>query len=83
MKGLLKVTAGLLGSAVVCGAVYAASGVSGASVDGRSFHDKRPVITERSITPGAYDPHGDYTNDPNSKIRAPVPSLGGRGSCDA
>ncbi|MGZ7244466.1 hypothetical protein ACXWOQ_10255, partial [Streptococcus pyogenes] len=32
------------------------------------FHDKRPVITPQSITFGAYDPHGDFTNDPNSRI---------------
>jgi beta-mannanase len=32
------------------------------------FHDKRPVITPQSIKFGAYDPHGDFTNDPNSRI---------------
>lgn len=30
--------------------------------------DKRPVITPTSVGFGAYDPHGDFGNDPNSKI---------------
>ncbi|PRD41258.1 beta-mannosidase [Phyllobacterium phragmitis] len=30
--------------------------------------DKRPVITDSSIDFGAYDPHGDFSEDPNSKI---------------
>ncbi|KXF75663.1 beta-mannosidase [Paramesorhizobium deserti] len=30
--------------------------------------DKRPVITQSSIDFGAYDPHGDFSADPNSKI---------------
>ncbi|HWK65953.1 MAG TPA: glycoside hydrolase family 26 protein [Rhizobiaceae bacterium] len=81
MKSLFKVTAALVGCALISGGVFAASGVSGASVDTRGpsgesssveplnkFHDKRPVITPQSLTPGAYDPHGDFTNDPNSKI---------------
>ncbi|MDP9812878.1 beta-mannanase [Rhizobium tibeticum] len=69
MKGLLKLSAVLLGGGIISGAVYAASGVSGASVDSRNlFHDKRPVITADSVTAGAYDPNGDYTNDANSKI---------------
>ncbi|AIB19200.1 endoglucanase domain protein [Brucella suis] len=60
MKRLLKVSAALLCGTMVCGAVYAASGVSGANVDTRNiFQDKRPVITANSVTPGAYDPHGD------------------------
>ncbi len=69
MKSLYKLTAALLCGAFVSGGVYAASGVSGASVDGRNkFKDKRPIITAEAVTPGAYDPHGDYTNDSNSKI---------------
>lgn len=69
MKGLFKLTAVLLASAVISGGVYAASSVSGASVDGRKkFHDKRPVITADTLTAGAYDPHGDYTDDTGSKI---------------
>jgi beta-mannanase len=69
MKHLFKLTAGLLCGAFISGGVYAASGVSGASIDSRNkFQDKRPVITANSVTSGAYDPHGDYTNDSNSKI---------------
>lgn len=30
--------------------------------------DKRPVITDSSIALGAYDPHGDFSNDRNVKI---------------
>ena len=30
--------------------------------------DKRPIITPSSVTFGAYDPHGDFSADPNSKI---------------
>ncbi|AIJ88049.1 hypothetical protein C047_02354 [Brucella melitensis Uk24/06] len=52
MKRLLKVSAALLCGTMVCGAVYAASGVSGANVDTRNiFQDKRPVITANSVTP--------------------------------
>jgi beta-mannanase len=69
MKRLFRLSAALLCGAFVSGGVYAASGVSGASIDSRNpFHDKRPIITAESITPGAYDPHGDFTNDSNSKI---------------
>jgi beta-mannanase len=69
MKRLLQFTAAFLGMAFMSGAVIAASGVSGASVDGRSpFGDKRPVIGADPVTPGAYDPHGDFTDDPNSRI---------------
>ena len=69
LNSLLKLSAALLCGAFISGAVNAASGVSGASVDARrQFHDKRPVITANSVTAGAYDPHGDYADDPNSKI---------------
>jgi beta-mannanase len=30
--------------------------------------DKRPIIAPDSIVFGAYDPHGDFTEDPNSRI---------------
>lgn len=30
--------------------------------------DKRPIIGPDSVTFGAYDPHSDFSNDPNSKI---------------
>lgn len=69
MTNILKPTVFLLGSIAVSGGAYAQSGVSGASVDSRSqFNDKRPIITAEPVTPGAYDPHGDYANDANSKI---------------
>jgi len=69
VNSFLKTTFILFGSVVISGAVYAASGVSGASVDSRNpFQDKRPLIAADAVTPGAYDPHGDYTNDANSKI---------------
>lgn len=69
MKTQHKLATALLCGALCTGTAYAASGVSGANVDSRSqFHDKRPVITTQSVTPGAYDPHGDYANDSNSKI---------------
>lgn len=69
MSTLWKLSALLLAGAAISGGVYAQSRVSGAGVDGRNpFHDKRPVIAADAVTPGAYDPHGDYTNDANSKI---------------
>ena len=30
--------------------------------------DKRPLVTDASLTFGAYDPHGDFDQDANSKI---------------
>ncbi len=69
MKTSYKLATAILCAGLLSTAVYAASGVSGANVDTRNmFHDKRPVITPQSITFGAYDPHGDFTNDPNSRI---------------
>lgn len=69
MQSRYLVTAALLCGAFFSSAVYAASGVSGANVDNRSqFQDKRPVTAARSVVAGAYDPHGDYANDSNSKI---------------
>jgi beta-mannanase len=65
MNTLIKLTLALLGSAVLSGAVLAAGETSGT---GNIFHDKRPVIGANAVTPGAYDPHGDYTNDSNSRI---------------
>ncbi|MFC6488400.1 glycoside hydrolase family 26 protein [Nitratireductor sp. GCM10026969] len=34
----------------------------------REPSDKRPIITEDSIVFGAYDPHGDFSEDPNSEV---------------
>lgn len=69
MKNLVRLASALLCCATVCGGVYAASSVSGESIDRRNqFRDKRPIITADAVTPGAYDPHGDYTNDSSSKI---------------
>jgi beta-mannanase len=69
MKSRYVVAAALLCGVFFSGAVLAASGASGANVDNRSrFQDKRPVINAQSLVAGAYDPHGDYANDPNSKI---------------
>lgn len=68
MKSFLKFTAAFIAPAVISGAVVA-SGVSGAAVDGRNlFGDKRPVIVAPGLITGAYDPHGDFTDDPNSRI---------------
>ncbi|MET0576781.1 MAG: glycosyl hydrolase [Mesorhizobium sp.] len=53
------------------GAVLAASqprGLPAANPDTSSrIDDKRPVVTPASIDVGAYDPHGDYTNDTTVK----------------
>ncbi|MET4636095.1 glycoside hydrolase family 26 protein [Kaistia defluvii] len=69
MQSRFLIAAILLSGAAFPGTLHAASGVAGANVDNRSqFQDKRPVIATPSVTPGAYDPHGDYANDSNSKI---------------
>ncbi|MBN9026010.1 glycoside hydrolase family 26 protein [Kaistia sp. MMO-174] len=69
MKPQFVMVAALLCGAFFSGAVYAASGVSGANVDNRSqFQDKRPVIGPQSLVAGAYDPHGDFATDTNSRI---------------
>ncbi|MDX3975775.1 glycoside hydrolase family 26 protein [Shinella sp.] len=69
MNDLLKFAAVVIGSAALSSAAYAETGVSGASMDSRGrFHDKRPIVTTGALTSGAYDPHGDYANDPSSKI---------------
>ncbi|MEI5678429.1 MULTISPECIES: glycoside hydrolase family 26 protein [unclassified Mesorhizobium] len=59
-------------SLALSGAVLAASkprGLPGSApqTTGQAT-DKRPVITNTSIVFGAYDPHGDFGDDPNSKI---------------
>ncbi|MBM7047171.1 MULTISPECIES: glycoside hydrolase family 26 protein [Rhizobium] len=67
MRTLSKITAAMLGTVALCGAVYAAGNVLDARADSL-FHDKRPIITPQSLASGAYDPNGDFTNDPNPKI---------------
>ncbi|ANH09209.1 glycoside hydrolase family 26 protein [Shinella sp. HZN7] len=67
MEKFLKLAVVLLGSVAISGSVHAVSGVSGASTNTR-FNDKRPVISASSLTLGAYDPHGDFANDSNSRI---------------
>jgi len=59
-------------SLALSGAVLAASKPRGlpagaAQTTGQAT-DKRPVITDTSIVFGAYDPHGDFGDDPNSKV---------------
>jgi beta-mannanase len=69
MKTLSKLTTALLGTAVICGAVYAAGNSPDAKAQNEAlFHDKRPIITSQSLPGGAYDPNGDFSNDPNPKI---------------
>ncbi len=40
----------------------------GEAVHAGQITDKRPKIGPDSLTFGAYDPHGDFSDDPNSKI---------------
>lgn len=69
MNDFWKLAVALLGGVAVSGGVYAATSVSGAGVDSRSrFNDKRPVISPEAVMSGAYDPHGDFANDANSRI---------------
>ena len=67
MRTLTKLTAAMLATVALCSAVYAAGNVLDAKADSL-FHDKRPIITPQSLASGAYDPNGDFTNDPNPKI---------------
>lgn len=57
---------------VLSGTVLAASiprGIpTGRTPELANVTDKRPIIGPESVTFGAYDPHGDFTSDPNSKI---------------
>lgn len=56
---------------VLTGTVLAAGTIRG-NPKGELYNgqvtDKRPIIGEDSVTFGAYDPHGDFGDDPNSKI---------------
>ncbi|MDQ0323390.1 beta-mannanase [Pararhizobium capsulatum DSM 1112] len=56
---------------VLTGTVLAAStirGIPNGNPQGGQHSDKRPIIGDGSVTFGAYDPHGDFGNDSNSKI---------------
>lgn len=58
---------------VLTGSVLAASIPRGIPTGAKpvatgNLGDKRPIIGPDSLTFGAYDPHGDFTDDPNSKI---------------
>jgi beta-mannanase len=69
MKTLSKLTTALLAAGALCGGVYAASNSLDAKAETRPlFNDKRPIITPQSLPGGAYDPNGDFSNDPNPKI---------------
>lgn len=67
MEKFSKLAVVLLSSVAMSGSVYAVSGGSGASTD-TPLNDKRPVFSMGSLTLGAYDPHGDFANDSNSRI---------------
>ncbi|WP_159587468.1 glycoside hydrolase family 26 protein [Chelativorans xinjiangense] len=66
-------TAALSAAAILAsGVVFAANSPRGIpdpnSTTAGTPSDKRPVITPSSISFGAYDPHGDFGEDPNSTI---------------
>ncbi|WP_265515732.1 glycoside hydrolase family 26 protein [Nitratireductor luteus] len=72
MNRTLK-TAALSAAAIVAsGVVFAANSPRGIpdpnSTTAGTPSDKRPVVTPSSISFGAYDPHGDFGEDPNSTI---------------
>ncbi|AYG69819.1 MULTISPECIES: glycosyl hydrolase [unclassified Rhizobium] len=69
MKTASKLTAAVVCFAGLSGAIYAPNkGVETAGGSQSTFHDKRPIITPQSLPSGAYDPNGDFSNDPNPKI---------------
>jgi len=72
MNRITKAAAFSAATLLLSGAVFAASSPRGIpqsnSTTANAPSDKRPVITPSSIAFGAYDPHGDFTNDANSKI---------------
>jgi beta-mannanase len=61
-----------LATLVLSGTVLAASIPRGVPTNEQAetgaFTDKRPIIGQDSVTFGAYDPHSDFRDDPNSKI---------------
>lgn len=72
MKMTSKAVALSFVALMLSGAVLAASGPRGIpdanSLTAKVPSDKRPIVTAASIDFGAYDPHGDFGEDPRSKI---------------
>ena len=76
MKTVRKNTSRVLALSLVMlalsGAVLAANTPRGIPAPGTptadQLTDKRPIFTETSIDFGAYDPHGDFGNDPHVKF---------------
>jgi beta-mannanase len=72
MKRSSKTAAFSIAALLVSGAVFAAKTPLGIpnpdSATANIPSDKRPIITPASIGFGAYDPHGDFGEDANSKI---------------
>jgi beta-mannanase len=70
MNKMSRVIALSLGAMVLSGAVLAANqprGIPSSDGTASGVLDKRPIITPSSIAFGAYDPHGDFTDDSNVK----------------
>ena len=69
---LSRVVAISIGTLAVSGAVLAASLPRGIGTQEQDktgvVADKRPVVGPNSIGVGAYDPHGDFSSDPNVKF---------------
>jgi beta-mannanase len=72
MNRIAKAAAFSVATVLVSGAVLAANTPRGLpdpnSTTAGVPSDKRPVIVPPSVTFGAYDPHGDFADDSNSKI---------------
>lgn len=71
-KNRMRVIMLSLASLALSGAVLAAKMPLGIPATGTKPNgqatDKRPVLTDKSIDFGAYDPHGDFGSDSNIKI---------------
>ncbi|MCG6114882.1 MAG: beta-mannosidase [Mesorhizobium sp.] len=71
-KKLSRVVAASLAALAISGSALAVNQPLGAPSQGAmgagQFADKRPVINENSIAFGAYDPHGDFSDDANVSI---------------
>lgn len=72
MKTTVKAVAFSLGALMLTGAAFADDNPPRLpdpnSATARISSDKRPIMTPESIDFGAYDPHGDFSEDPNPKI---------------